>query len=79
MRRRVCVFGLVVILGTSECVRADQVLLTFGKETDLAAIEAHDAKTAMRGDRLEVATGHKQAWPGITLKAPGGRGLLPGR
>ncbi len=73
MRRCLALFGLLVLLGTSECVLADQVLITFGKETDLAALDARDAKIAVRDGRLQVATEHKQAWPGITLKAPGGR------
>ena len=72
MLLRISMFSVSILLGTMVHVRADQVLLAFGKNTDLAAIEVHDARLTLRGDWLQIATGRKQPWPGITLKAPGG-------
>jgi len=63
---------LVVLVVAAARTQADQVLLTFGKQTDVASIEARDAKVGLRDSWLQVATGHKQPWPGITLKAPKG-------
>lgn len=57
--------------------RAEKLLVDFGPGFDLKAVEAKDAKitlaTGQDGPGLRIATGHKEQWPGITLKAPGGR------
>ncbi len=53
---------------------ADQVLFSFDRNFDLKKVVAQgDAKVATAGAALRVATGRLQAWPGITLPAPGGR------
>ena len=46
---RISMFSVSILLGTMAHARADQVLLAFGKNTDLASIEVHDAKLALRG------------------------------
>ena len=66
------VTALVVLLGTA-AARAEQVLLSFSKDFDVNTVEKHDAKVTLSGAALRLATGHKTDWPGITLKAPGGR------
>ena len=53
--------------------RAEELLLRIDPEFAVSKVEVRDAKVAVRGPALEVATGHKNEWPGITLHAPRGR------
>ncbi len=65
--------AIVVCVAAAPEGRADQPLLTFDAKMDVAGIEARDAKVQVRGEWLQIATGNRESWPGITLKAPGGR------
>src|SRR5438132_1648968 len=52
----------------------DLVLFDFVRGFDLTKVAVQDAtvsrtKTAS-GSALRVATGHRQSWPGVTLRAP---------
>jgi hypothetical protein len=55
---------------------ADQTLLDFSKPVDRNLMAEYDAQVlplpAGSGAGLAVRTFHKEPWPGITLKAPGG-------
>src|SRR5688572_8659716 len=42
-------------------------------ELDPAKIEQRDVTVAVEGGTLKIESGHKQDWPGLTLKAPGGK------
>ncbi len=77
MSRSSCGVGLLclaVLLGRAS---ADEMLLDFAKGLDLGKVEARDVKVTEaksgEGSSLRIASGHRQEWPGITLKAPGGR------
>jgi hypothetical protein len=55
-------------------VAAEQTLIGFTPDFDTSQINASDAKVSVvataEGPRLQVATGHKGEWPGITLRGP---------
>lgn len=68
-RVAVAVVGLA-LWGTA---RADQVVFDFERGFDAATVGGQDAKTTAAQGALRVATGHGQAYPGITLKAPQGK------
>ncbi|MBT5611582.1 MAG: beta-agarase [Lentisphaerae bacterium] len=69
-------FALHVIAAIS-ATHGEQVLVDLGEPLDLRAIPARAVALSLRGEgkgralRLETNTGH--AWPGIDLKAPGGK------
>ena len=68
-------FGIVAVLALlafSVKSRAEEFLLRIDPGFAVSTVEARDAKVAVRGQALEVATGHKNEWPGITLHAPRG-------
>jgi len=46
------------------------MLCEFGGQFDLASVEAKDATPGISGGALRIATGQKEPWPGVTLKAP---------
>ncbi|MBI3831800.1 MAG: beta-galactosidase [Planctomycetes bacterium] len=52
------------------------VVVDFGKDFDLAKQHTSDVKAEVVKDgetaKLRIASGHKDPWPGITIKAPGG-------
>ena len=54
-----------------------QVLFDFDSGFDFAKVQRADCKTSEAkrdgGSALAVATGNKERWPGVTLKAPGGQ------
>ena len=56
---------------------AETVLLDFDRGFRFAAVEARDVKVSEAkregGSALRIASSHREAWPGITLKAPKGR------
>jgi hypothetical protein len=50
------------------------VLLDFGGRFDVGSVITSDARVAPAGaGGLRIETGHKERWPGITLKAPAGK------
>jgi len=51
----------------------EKILCEFGVQFDLASVEAKDAVPGISDGALRIATGQKEPWPGVTLKAPGGR------
>lgn len=65
--------GLLILLVCTIEVRADQVLCEFGKEFDLAGVEASDARLSLDDGTLRLETGHSGESSGIALKAPAGR------
>jgi len=49
-------------------------LLNFGERFDIGSVTTSDAKVALaQAGGLRIETGHKERWPGITLKAPAGK------
>jgi hypothetical protein len=52
---------------------APKVLLELDKDHVAAQVHAHDANFHLTGQGLQVATGHREPWPGITIHAPQGR------
>lgn len=51
-----------------------QILFDFGPGFDVANVVTSDAKaTVTAGGELRIDLGHKEPWPGVTLKAPGGK------
>jgi len=52
---------------------AEERLVRIGPEFAVSTVEARDATVTVSGPALELATGHKNEWPGITLRAPRGR------
>ncbi len=51
-----------------------QDLFDFGRKFDVGSVIMSDAKaTLSRRGTLRIETGHKNQWPGITLKAPAGK------
>ena len=68
--------GLVVLVAASAVVRgADAtVLFDFGSGFDVGSVARNDAKASLTaGGALRVETGRAEQWPGVTLKAPGGK------
>ncbi|MHC4181401.1 MAG: hypothetical protein ACYSWU_28210, partial [Planctomycetota bacterium] len=66
--------GLLILCSLpSTAAAAEQVLLDFGEDFDLAAVEVRDTNVRWQGAVLRLATGHEKDWPGITLKPPRGR------
>ena len=55
----------------------DTALVRPRPDFDMSAISASDARLSVvqrgRSHALRVATGHAQPWPGITIRAAGGR------
>ena len=73
----VIISGLL-ILGTDAPYAAEQsqslVLFDFGRSFDIGSVVTSDAKVMLpRSGALRIETGHKEPWPGITLKAPAGK------
>lgn len=66
-----CSFVILALLLTAD---PQQILVQFGPQFQPASVEARDARVELDRDRqaLQVQFGHKQSWPGITFKAPGG-------
>jgi Beta-galactosidase len=62
--------SLLNILSAAD-VPVEKPLFQFGKQFDLASVEANDATPGISGNALSIATGQKERWPGVTLKAPG--------
>ena len=83
--RRACRCGIAIaVLATAACLPLHQAdaaqaktLFDFDAGFDAAKVPHTDCKVSKvkRGDgsALAVATGHKEPWPSVTLKAPGGR------
>ncbi len=71
------VAAFAILLLTGGCAMADDLLFDFAKVTDPATIRASDVKVSLvpfgDGRGLQLATGHRQDWPGITLPAPDGK------
>jgi len=62
-----------VLMSASEGGQS-RVLFDFTRALDTSSIITSDAKvTLSKGSVLQVETGHKNQWPGITLKAPAGK------
>jgi hypothetical protein len=60
--------------GSSSGETGSKPLLEFGPGFDAAAAGTNDAKATVTGaGTLRMETGHKNQWPGITLKASGGK------
>ena len=68
--------GFVLLAWGLPPAGADEVLFDFAAGFDVSKAAATDATVSVSksaaGAALAVATGHKDAWPGVTLKAPRG-------
>jgi len=68
--------GLLLLAWGPQRANADEVLFGFGQDFDVSKVVTSDAKASVSkaagGAALVVATGHKDPWPGVTLKAPKG-------
>jgi len=69
------IVGLLLALATPPA-DADEMLFDFASGFDVSKIVSNDAKASVSksatGAALAVATGHKEQWPGVTLKTPKG-------
>jgi len=64
--------GVVALSATQEL--QSLVLFDFEKGFDIGTVITSDAKvTVSEGGSLRIETGHKEQWPGITLRAPAGK------
>jgi hypothetical protein len=62
---------LAIFCGAMTLARADQSLFDFANEQDLKRVTTTDANvTQTPAPALRVTTGHKETWPGMTLRAP---------
>jgi len=84
MSKKSFLFGFIVVVsglcvtGTIALSAAEkgqsQVLFDFGRSFDFGSVVTSDAKVMLpRSGTLRIETGHKNQWPGITLKAPAGK------
>ncbi|MCX5654319.1 MAG: beta-agarase, partial [Planctomycetota bacterium] len=68
--------GLVLLAGGLPQAGADEVLFDFGQGFDISKAVTYDTRVSVSkaagGAAIAVATGHKEQWPSITLKAPKG-------
>jgi hypothetical protein len=82
MNKRVLVILLVCILRGGPAM-SDEMLFDFEKDFSVAAVETHDTKVSVSPSRdgvaLRIESYHKEEWPGIVLKAPGGKWDLSSR
>jgi len=62
------------VTGAQPTHEPERVLFDFARGSDLSKVAVQDATVSKSdsGAALRVATGHKESWPGITLRAPGG-------
>jgi len=67
---RLVLFCLGIRIATT--LAADQTLFDLGPGFDLAQVAVNDALITHPGAALLVHTGHKEPWPGITLRSPAG-------
>ena len=68
---------LVLVVAVVPCDGGETTLFDFGQGFDFAKVEARDVKVAEAkgegGAALRLTSGHRQEWPGVTLKAPKGK------
>jgi len=73
--------GLIVLVAASGVVRGAEaiVLFDFGPGFNVGSVVTTDSKVALsESGTLRIETGRAEQWPGITLKAPGGKWDLAG-
>ena len=69
----------IILINGAIVVSASQqgpslVLFDFKRDFDIDSVITSDAKVALSQNKaLRIETGHKNQWPGITLKAPAGK------
>ncbi len=74
-----CCAALLILAGATiafsdQEARNPLVLLDFGSDFDRGVLTASDAEaTVTEAGALRVQTGHEAPWPGVTLKASGGK------
>jgi hypothetical protein len=76
LSRFAAAFGIAAVfalLAFGAKSRAEELLLHIDAKFAVSKVETRDAQVIVRGPALEIATGHKNEWPGITLHAPRGR------
>ncbi|MGE5293205.1 MAG: beta-galactosidase [Solirubrobacterales bacterium] len=75
----ILVSAILTILSAAATTQAKEagrsaVLFDFGAGFDAAGVATSDAKaTVTSAGALRIDLGHKEPWPGVTLKAPGGK------
>jgi len=67
-----------ILLLATLCVAKPQNLVDLNSPDVLASIQKTDVQFQKKDGVLLVSTGHQQAWPGITIKAPDSRWDLTG-
>jgi len=73
--------GLMVLVTASSVVRGAEaiVLFDFASGFDVGSVATNDSKASLsENGSLRVETGRDENWPGVTLKAPGGKWNLSG-
>jgi hypothetical protein len=78
MNHRIALLAVSCVAWNLACTAAEiqaPILFDFGPDFDISTVVRNDARTRLAGESnmLRIETGHKNAWPGITLKAPAGR------
>ncbi len=78
----ICVAAMVAA-GAAGAAEGEKVLLDFDEPLDVASLTRDDVKVtqvaAGKGKALRLTTGHARKWPGLTVRAPGGKWDLSGR
>lgn len=72
-RPRDRLYSGVLALAALLALSRDEVLFDFERPLESGRLAAWDARTERAGGKLRVATGGREPWPGVTLKAPGGK------
>ena len=67
--RKILIFCLLCALN----VKAEQILFDFETGFNVSVVETQDAKASLHTGGLQIETAHNKDWPGVTLKAPGGK------
>jgi len=70
----VCWFMVGAVTLSAAQESTSLMLFDFGKGFDVGMVSTSDAKAALsEAGTLRIETGHKEQWPGITLRAPKGK------
>ena len=73
IHRCLVALGLLLACDVGVWAADGRPLLDFTKKLADDAVATSDARFTQRDGALLISTGRKGAWPGVTLKAPGGR------
>ena len=68
---------LMIAASSATPALAQRDLLPLDKDQVAAQVQAHDADVRPAEHGLRVATGHREPWPGITIRRPRDAGTSP--